>query len=191
MKVLLKEEIKLIQEVVNGDRLAEEKLINKLKEGLTWLARRKIGAEHIEDIVQETLWIFIQNLRQGKYEGQTPLRNYIFGIFKNLAVDYIKEKKKEAERITHGKTTENLADNKTPEMKLIEKEKINLIVNWIRKLSSRYREILILHYLEGYSVREISALTNLPQGTVLYRLHIGRKKLLKKANKISVFKDLL
>lgn len=38
---------------------------------------------------------------------------------------------------------------------------------------------LLLHYFEGYSVREIAALTGVPEGTVKWRLSEGRNKLRK------------
>lgn len=36
---------------------------------------------------------------------------------------------------------------------------------------------IILHYMEGYSVREISMMLRLPETTVKWRLHSGRRRL--------------
>jgi len=44
-------------------------------------------------------------------------------------------------------------------------------------LDPRDRAPLVMHYLEGYSVRDIAQLTRLPQGTVKCRLHRARKRL--------------
>ncbi|MBR5680439.1 MAG: RNA polymerase sigma factor, partial [Clostridia bacterium] len=44
-------------------------------------------------------------------------------------------------------------------------------------LSHVLRDTVRLHYLDGYSVREVSALLSVPEGTVLSRLHEGRKQL--------------
>ena len=41
-------------------------------------------------------------------------------------------------------------------------------------LEEKYRLPMVLHYVEGYSVAEISATLHLPQGTVKSRLHRGR-----------------
>ena len=38
-----------------------------------------------------------------------------------------------------------------------------------------YRAPLVLHYMEGFATKEIGRLLNLPLGTVLARLHRGRK----------------
>ena len=37
--------------------------------------------------------------------------------------------------------------------------------------------VLVLHYLEGYQMAEISELLGIPEGTVKSRLYRGRKKL--------------
>jgi len=44
-------------------------------------------------------------------------------------------------------------------------------------VTERNREVLALHYLGGYSYREIGALCNLPLRTVRSRLHEGRAQL--------------
>ena len=44
-------------------------------------------------------------------------------------------------------------------------------------LDEKYRIPLILYYLEGYSVKQVSQILRLPQGTVKTRLDRGRKAL--------------
>ena len=46
-------------------------------------------------------------------------------------------------------------------------------------LSELYRNIIILYYYDGLSVKEISEKLNIPEGTVSWRLSAGRKKLRK------------
>ncbi|MCP2605298.1 sigma-70 family RNA polymerase sigma factor [Candidatus Aminicenantes bacterium AH-873-B07] len=98
--------------------------------------------------------------------------------------------KKKDEIIMNKDNSDDFIDKRTPEIEYLRKEKIDLITKCIESLPKKYQEIVVLHYLEGYSVKEISALTNLSIGTICYRLHIGRKKILKKANKKLIFADL-
>jgi len=44
-------------------------------------------------------------------------------------------------------------------------------------LPEKYRLLLVLHYGEGISISEISAILRLPQSTVKWRLHEGRRLL--------------
>ena len=45
----------------------------------------------------------------------------------------------------------------------------------LEALPRRHREVLVLFYLEGFSIQEIAGILHLPQGTVKYRLHAARK----------------
>ncbi len=45
------------------------------------------------------------------------------------------------------------------------------------RLEPRYRQPLLLHYAEGYSVQEVAAMLHLPQGTVKSHLSRGRARL--------------
>ena len=53
----------------------------------------------------------------------------------------------------------------------------NLLHEALMGVTERSREVLSLHYLGGYSYREIGALCNLPLRTVRSRLHEGRAQL--------------
>jgi len=47
----------------------------------------------------------------------------------------------------------------------------------IGKLEDIYRLPILLFYVEGFSIREISRILQIPEGTVKSRLHAGRGKL--------------
>ena len=49
----------------------------------------------------------------------------------------------------------------------------------IELLAEDYRIVILLHYLEQFSVKEISKILNIPEGTVKSRLYRGRKILKK------------
>jgi RNA polymerase sigma-70 factor (ECF subfamily) len=46
----------------------------------------------------------------------------------------------------------------------------------LSRLPEEQRVALLLHDVHGYSVRELSAITKCPEGTVKARLHYARKK---------------
>ena len=45
------------------------------------------------------------------------------------------------------------------------------------RLSPEHRAVVVLHYLEGYPLKEIAAILSIPQTTVKSRLHQGRAAL--------------
>ncbi len=47
----------------------------------------------------------------------------------------------------------------------------------IHELPGAFREVIMLHYYQGYGISEIAEMTGLPEGTISSRLSRGRKKL--------------
>jgi RNA polymerase sigma-70 factor (ECF subfamily) len=47
----------------------------------------------------------------------------------------------------------------------------------LKDLPAKYREPLVLQVLEGYTLKEIANIFNLPRNTVATRLHRARQKL--------------
>jgi RNA polymerase sigma-70 factor (ECF subfamily) len=46
----------------------------------------------------------------------------------------------------------------------------------LMRLSDIYRAPLVLRYMDGYATKEIARLLGLPLGTILARLHRGRRR---------------
>lgn len=51
------------------------------------------------------------------------------------------------------------------------------LMNAIKKLPSDFREVILLFYYQDMGISEISAMMNVPEGTISSRLSRGRKKL--------------
>ena len=47
----------------------------------------------------------------------------------------------------------------------------------INQLPSMFKEVILLHYYQGYGISEIAEMMELPEGTISSRLSRGRKKL--------------
>ena len=54
-------------------------------------------------------------------------------------------------------------------------------------LSGKYREVIVLHYLNGEKVQDIATALNIPKGTVLSRLSTGREQMKKGFDSIILF----
>ena len=51
------------------------------------------------------------------------------------------------------------------------------IMGAIHQLPASFREVILLHYYQGYGITEIAEMMDLPEGTISSRLSRGRKKL--------------
>ena len=47
----------------------------------------------------------------------------------------------------------------------------------INQLPAMFKEVILLHYYQGYGINEIADMMELPEGTISSRLSRGRKKL--------------
>jgi len=50
----------------------------------------------------------------------------------------------------------------------------NELVEAIKQLPQMYKDVLFLHYVEGFSVKETAEMLNLPKGTVYKRIERGK-----------------
>lgn len=71
--------------------------------------------------------------------------------------------------------------------KAIQKDELNRLRREISFLSERYREIIILHYFENKSCKEIAELLSIPPGTVKWYLYDARKKIKWGMEKMRIF----
>ena len=55
--------------------------------------------------------------------------------------------------------------------------KSDLLRQALERLSPEYREVIVLHEIEGLAYREIAGVTGIPIGTVMSRLSRARGKL--------------
>ena len=51
------------------------------------------------------------------------------------------------------------------------------LMSAIHQLPASFREVILLHYYQGYGITEIAEMMDLPEGTISSRLSRGRKKL--------------
>ncbi len=132
-----------------------------------------------EDIGQET---FIQLYKSlDKFRGESSLGTYLTRIAINLSINEIKRRRRQK------KFFFSKADNKIENMpnakNTSDQNEIKKIVRMgIQRLDSKFRSVLVLRLIDGYTTQETAQILNLPVGTVLSRLaraQIKLKKILK------------
>jgi RNA polymerase sigma-70 factor (ECF subfamily) len=62
-----------------------------------------------------------------------------------------------------------------PEELLIRKEQEAAFMSILEQLAPAHRSVLLLHFIEDFSLEEIAAITETPVGTVKSRLHYAKK----------------
>ena len=176
-------EMELVTRAQNGDRNAFSELVRIHAQGVMNVVYRMCGNMHVaEDAAQET---FIQAwLRLSSYRQKSSLRNWLYRIAVNTAIDMLRKEK----RILPNAVEDlYLTDSKAgPEAAFLSGEQTELVQGAISTLPDASRAVLILREYEGLSYKEIANALDIPVGTVMSRLNYARK-LLKEKLEVHLF----
>jgi RNA polymerase sigma-70 factor (ECF subfamily) len=141
-----------------------------------------------EDLVQET---YLKAYRAfGGFEAGTNLKAWLYRILTNTYINSYRAKKRRPE-ISDVEDVEDLflyrhlsADQPSGLGRSAEEEALERITDTevkeaIESLPDTFRLAVLLADVEGFSYKEIAEITDVPIGTVMSRIHRGRKALQK------------
>ena len=129
-------------------------IIEKYKYGIKKIIKNITGSYN-EDLEQE---VYIKAWKnRDKYKESGNFKGWINTIAKNLSKDYLKTSKNKYEiKPQEENTLELIRDKKiSPEQNLIIKHRQILTTKAINELRSKYKEVIILCEIEGYSLNVI------------------------------------
>ncbi|MEK7159641.1 MAG: RNA polymerase sigma factor [Patescibacteria group bacterium] len=134
------------------------------------------GFEIAEDLTSEVF------LKTWEYINGTPkkignLNALLYKVARNCVIDYYRSKSREA-ICTDEECFENICDERNDLVEeTADKIDIQSIEKHLSKLKDAYREVIILKYIEDFSVSEIAELIDKSNGTVRVLLHRAMKAL--------------
>jgi RNA polymerase sigma-70 factor (ECF subfamily) len=168
-------EQELIRKAQNGDKNAFRELIEQNEHRVAATVIGMLGnCPEADDVGQDTFIRFYQSL--DKFRGKSSVGTYLTRIAINLSLNELKRRKR---RNTHffsrgGEKMENVPDRNDRKNK---KELREIVHLGIEQLDPKYRAVVVLRLIEGYSTKEAAQILRLPAGTVLSRLARAQKKL--------------
>ncbi|MDY0143508.1 MAG: sigma-70 family RNA polymerase sigma factor [Bacteroidales bacterium] len=137
--------------------------------------------EDIEDILQE---VFIKIYKYlNDYDDNMAFSTWVYQITRNATIDEIRKRKarpttvwlEDEDLLKVMKSSFNL------EKEYITKESIDKLKNIITEMPDKYREVLILRFIEEKTYEEIMDIVQLPKGTIASLVNRGRKIILEEA----------
>lgn len=130
--------------------------------------------DEADELSQEILFTAIRELP--KLREENKLEPWLWGIANHVSQSFSRMMGKQRELYSF----DVLEEMPYEEINESENEEIyDFLRTQIAMLSELYRTIIILYYYDGLSVKEISDRLHIPEGTVTWRLSVGRKKLKK------------
>ena len=139
---------------------------------------RLITKQDNEDIEQEVYIKLWKN--SDKYEERGSLKSWVNTIAKNTSKDYLKSAavKNEQNNTSDELVLTNIRDKKvSPEESLIITERKKQIIKAVDNLKPKFREVIMLCEIYGYTYDEASKKLNCPIGTIKSRIYNAKQEL--------------
>jgi RNA polymerase sigma-70 factor (ECF subfamily) len=174
----------LIERTLRGDRSAFQALVERYQQKVYAVTYGVLGnRENALDATQET---FIKAYRSlSGFKGKSSFYTWLYRIAFNSAID-LGRKETHREEVEFREELDQAEEKgefpvapKTvnPADELMRKELGDIIEDAIQQLPPDQRTAIVLREIEGLSYKEIAKVMKCSEGTVMSRLHYGRKRL--------------
>lgn len=180
----------LVELFLAGNEAAFEQIVLRHEQKVFQLAYRLSGnVDDASDLAQEAFLKAYRYLHQ--FRGQAAFSTWLYRIVTNSFLDEMRRRQRrpqiqfslDDEIITdEGELTRQLpSPNMGPEEKIMQKEVQHYVQAALSDLPAKYRLVLTLRDIQGYTYEEIAQITGSKLGTVKSRISRAR----------SAFRDLL
>ncbi|HEY6961362.1 MAG TPA: sigma-70 family RNA polymerase sigma factor [Gaiellaceae bacterium] len=177
---------RLAQEARDRIRFEEEAL--GLSDQVYRVARRLAGSrEEAEDLVQQTYERAFRSWRQ--YTPGTNLRAWLLRILTNLNIDRGRRQQRTPQTTSidneagdyflYNKLESQVPDENPDEERVLERLSQDSIVDALADVPHDFRDVIVLVDIGEFSYADAAQILDIPIGTVMSRLHRGRRILKK------------
>jgi len=186
----------------NLDNLADEQIVKltlENKENFVYLIKRYedklsryikriagLNNEDTEDVLQDVFIKTYQNINS--FDEDLKFSSWIYRITRNEVIDNYRKRQARPQEITFD--SEQILNNIISELDIAKdidrsylKENINLVLD---KLDLKYKEVLVLKFLEEKEYKEISDILKKPMGTVATLINRAKKKFVEELKKYNI-----
>jgi RNA polymerase sigma-70 factor (ECF subfamily) len=162
------------------DRVRFEEEVLELSDQVYRVARRLVPTrEEAEDLVQDTYARAFRSWRS--YTPGTNLRAWLFRILTNLNIDRGRKQQRtpdqqpmeEGDYYLYNRLEESGAGD--DEQRVVERLSQDSIVDALASVPHNYRDVVVLVDIGDFSYADAAQILDVPIGTVMSRLHRGRR----------------
>lgn len=168
-------EQQLVRRFVAGDESAFDEIVAEQQQRVTGLAYRLLGWKaDVEDVVQEVFLAVFGHL--GRFRFESSLNTWITTITVNKCRSWRRKHLLKIKLLQYEAQKPVLAVPRA-DQGMVDAETSSRVRQTLSNLPGRYREVVILHYLEGIEISEIAKVLNLTRNAVDVRLSRARAQL--------------
>ncbi len=149
---------------------------------LVWRSVRALGVDAAlaDDATQDVFMVVHRRIRD--YDGRTPVRRWVLGIARNVALKYRERSSRSAARL-RSLAGDDEAPRAQPrvvdlsaEDALARREAAGVVERFVDGLDPDKRAVFVLCEVEGLSAPEVSGVLGIKLNTVYSRLRVARQK---------------
>lgn len=170
--MLNKQEQKLLALLRRGERKSCQLFVQQYLPSLFAFFRGMGEPKEIaEDLAQETFLEFWKSL--SSFRGESSLKTWIFLLGRRVAW---KQRKKRPRQEFSSETEEHHQTEGHEALQdelLWKQEQHSVLTQSMQTLDERFKEVLLLHYMEELTIKEVALVLDLKEGTVKSRIHRG------------------
>jgi len=147
---------RLVGKICAGDPVGMEELYGVFSRGVRYYLCRQLGPQELEDKVHDTFLIVVQAIRRGELREPDRLMGFVRTIVRRQVASYIDnavQTRREQAGLESGLTISD--DRSNPEQDAISRQRTEIMLGVLQKLSRRDRDILTRFYLMGQSQERI------------------------------------
>ena len=173
---------RIAREARDRARFEEEAL--ELADQVYRVARRLVGSrEEAEDLVQETYARAFRSWRS--YTPGTNMRAWLFRILTNLNVDRGRRIQRtpqlqpleESDYYLANKLASTAGEEALDQDQVVERMSQDSIVKALADIQPQFRDVVVLVDIGDFTYADAAQILDIPMGTVMSRLHRGRRAL--------------
>lgn len=146
----------LVESARAGDSAAIEELYRLLSRGIRFFLCRHLGTQELDDRVHDTFLIIVRAIQSGGLREPERLMGFVRTIVRRQVASYIEEsvnsRREHADLEVGGRVADHRHD---PEQRLMREQRVQLMLQVLRSISPRDREILTRFYIYEQTQEQI------------------------------------
>lgn len=192
--MMLDDDQALIKKILDGDKSSFEELMKKYNKKIFGFIFRMVRDEEVAIELTQDFFIKIFNVL-AKYNFEYKFSTWAYRICYNLVIDYVRKNQAYVDSLDDESVSQKQlleSENYIKEDgfdKLAREEVREYIWKAVDAIPLKYRELILLRYLQGLKYDEIARTTELPVGTVKNRIFKAKEILRTEIEKDGMFKS--
>ena len=179
---------RLVEQFNRGDESAFDRIVEQYSSDIAALANRLLGwSGEVEDVTQDIFLAAFLGLK--KFRCESSIKTWLFTITVNKCRSYRYKRVLQKRRIKQAANIAVSTSAGTADSKPMETETFERIRRTVEALPAKYREPVVLRYLQELPTEQISQILGISKNALQVRLNRARTRL--RENLAELIKEIL